>query len=310
MDFRLAFSPERIDPGNPTFGLAQHAEGRRRRHPGVRRRRRAPSTASSCDQVVRAAAARARPRWPSCWRTPTGTSTSRWSTRWRCSATSSASTCGTPSGARPPSRSASSRSTPAPASAGTASRSTRTTCPTRCRTLGYPFRFVELAQEINGRMPGYVVERAAELLNTQRQAGQRRPRAAARRHLQDGHRRPARVAGPRRSPASCAAGRRGGLPRPVRAAWQVDGAATSPAPATCEAAVAAADLVILLQAHSALRPGRHRRRARLLLDTRGVTSAGEHLLWTSSRHHRHHKTSARWRCWASTFLIRKPPVRH
>jgi UDP-N-acetyl-D-glucosamine dehydrogenase len=35
----------------------------------------------------------------------------------------------------------------------------------KVRTLGYPFRFVELAQEINSRMPGYVVDRAAELLN-------------------------------------------------------------------------------------------------------------------------------------------------
>ena len=35
----------------------------------------------------------------------------------------------------------------------------------KVRTLGYPFRFAELAQEINGRMPGYVTERAAELLN-------------------------------------------------------------------------------------------------------------------------------------------------
>ena len=32
--------------------------------------------------------------------------------------------------------------------------------------LKHPFRFVELAQEINSRMPGYVVDRAAELLNT------------------------------------------------------------------------------------------------------------------------------------------------
>lgn len=31
--------------------------------------------------------------------------------------------------------------------------------------LGYPFRFVELAQEINSRMPAYVVERAQDLLN-------------------------------------------------------------------------------------------------------------------------------------------------
>ena len=35
----------------------------------------------------------------------------------------------------------------------------------KVRTLGYPFRFVELAQEINSRMPAYVVDRAAELLN-------------------------------------------------------------------------------------------------------------------------------------------------
>ena len=40
----------------------------------------------------------------------------------------------------------------------------------KVRTLGYPFRFVELAQEINGQMPGYVTDRAAELLNTHAKA--------------------------------------------------------------------------------------------------------------------------------------------
>ena len=39
----------------------------------------------------------------------------------------------------------------------------------KVRTLGYPFRFVELAQEINNRMPGYIVTRAAELLNQRKQ---------------------------------------------------------------------------------------------------------------------------------------------
>ncbi|WP_194838593.1 nucleotide sugar dehydrogenase [Nocardia sp. XZ_19_369] len=34
--------------------------------------------------------------------------------------------------------------------------------------LGYPMRLVELAQEINNHMPAYVVHRAQELLNTQR----------------------------------------------------------------------------------------------------------------------------------------------
>jgi nucleotide sugar dehydrogenase len=36
------------------------------------------------------------------------------------------------------------------------------------RTLVYPFRFVKLAQEINGRMPGYVVDWAVWLLNDQK----------------------------------------------------------------------------------------------------------------------------------------------
>jgi nucleotide sugar dehydrogenase len=35
----------------------------------------------------------------------------------------------------------------------------------KVRTLGYPFRFVELAQEINNRMPEYVVNRAMAILN-------------------------------------------------------------------------------------------------------------------------------------------------
>ena len=33
--------------------------------------------------------------------------------------------------------------------------------------LGYPFRFVELAQEINSQMPAYVVSRAQDVLNTE-----------------------------------------------------------------------------------------------------------------------------------------------
>ncbi|MBO2455958.1 nucleotide sugar dehydrogenase, partial [Actinomadura barringtoniae] len=40
----------------------------------------------------------------------------------------------------------------------------------KVRSLGYPFRFVELAQEINDRMPRYVVERAQQLLNREGRA--------------------------------------------------------------------------------------------------------------------------------------------
>ena len=35
----------------------------------------------------------------------------------------------------------------------------------KVRSLGYPFRFVELAQEINERMPAYVAQRIPDLLN-------------------------------------------------------------------------------------------------------------------------------------------------
>src|SRR5699024_8620857 len=38
------------------------------------------------------------------------------------------------------------------------------------KRLGYPFRFVELAQEINNSMPRYVVSRASELLNQEAKA--------------------------------------------------------------------------------------------------------------------------------------------
>jgi UDP-N-acetyl-D-glucosamine dehydrogenase len=38
----------------------------------------------------------------------------------------------------------------------------------KVRTLGYPFRFVELAQEINDRMPAYVASRVIRLLNAHR----------------------------------------------------------------------------------------------------------------------------------------------
>jgi UDP-N-acetyl-D-mannosaminuronate dehydrogenase len=58
--------------------------------------------------------------------------------------------------------------------------------------------------------------------------------------------------------------------------WQVDG---QPIPRAddLEAALAAADLVILLQAHQGYDPARLTRAARLLLDTRGVIPAAPHV---------------------------------
>jgi UDP-N-acetyl-D-glucosamine dehydrogenase len=146
----------------------------------------------------------------------------------------------------------------------------------KVRTLGYPFRFVELAQEINARMPGYVVDRMAELLN--RDA---KPLNGAR-ILLLGVTYKRDSADLRESPAN-------GVARKLRArgaqllyydphapTWSVDGRPVSPAP-SLRAGLEAADAVALLQAHSAYDITEIEQHAKALLDTRGVVSAGERL---------------------------------
>ncbi|MFI7601257.1 nucleotide sugar dehydrogenase [Actinoplanes sp. NPDC049681] len=137
----------------------------------------------------------------------------------------------------------------------------------KVRTLGYPFRFVELAQEINARMPRYVVERALYLLN---RAG--RPMEGAR-VLLLGVTYKADIADQRESPArSVAAGlRKLGAQvlfhDPYVQRWTVD--ATDVPRTEPEAGAAGADLVILLQDHEAYDLEAIGGAARLLLDTRG-----------------------------------------
>jgi len=139
----------------------------------------------------------------------------------------------------------------------------------KVRTLGYPFRFVELAQEINGRMPGYVTERAAELLNRNAQ-----PVNGAR-VLLLGVTYKKDIADQRESPARPIArklrarGAQVAYHDPYVPSWQVDGQ-DIPRAADLQPAAAAADLVILLQAHRDYDLPRIAGAARLLLDTRGV----------------------------------------
>lgn len=136
--------------------------------------------------------------------------------------------------------------------------------------LSYPFRFVELAQEINNRMPGYVVDRAAELLNH----GAKPLNGAKVLLLGVTYKKD--IADQRESPARPIARKllqRGAALRyhdPFVESWQVDGRdiprAASPADE--------ADLTILLQAHSQYDLDDIAAKARLLLDTRGKI-AGE-----------------------------------
>ncbi|MFJ6660252.1 nucleotide sugar dehydrogenase [Streptomyces sp. NPDC091377] len=135
-------------------------------------------------------------------------------------------------------------------------------------SLGYEFRFVELAQEINRRMPEYVVRRAQDLLN---HAG--RPLQGSRVLLLGVTYKPD-IADQRESPAVPVA--RLLRQREAEVAyhdphvpeWSVDGASV---PRVTEplAAVAAHDLTILLQDHSSYDLPALSDAARLLFDTRG-----------------------------------------
>ncbi len=138
----------------------------------------------------------------------------------------------------------------------------------KVRTLGYPFRFVELAQEINGRMPVYIVDRAAELLNSNA-----KPLNGAhvlllgvtyKRDVADQRESPVRLIGRKlRSRGAVLA-----YHDPYVDEWPVDGETVRRA-TDLDAEVASADLVILLQDHAVYDLDRISRDARLVLDTRG-----------------------------------------
>ena len=134
--------------------------------------------------------------------------------------------------------------------------------------LSYPFRFVELAQEINSRMPGYVVDRAAEILNRDAKA------LNGARVLLLGVTYKKDIADQRESPARPIARKllqRGALLSyhdPYVDSWTVDGR-DIPRAAT---PTAAADLTILLQAHSVYDLADIAAKAHLLFDTRGKLS--------------------------------------
>ena len=142
----------------------------------------------------------------------------------------------------------------------------------KVRTLGYPFRFVELAQEINSRMPGYVVDRAAELLN--RHA---KPLNGANvlllgvTYKQD-------IADQRESPAQPIARRllaRGAVLSyhdPHVPTWAIDGRAVRRV-ADLDTDIVTADVVILLQNHSEYDLPQLAASAKLFLDTRGKLDA-------------------------------------
>ncbi len=139
----------------------------------------------------------------------------------------------------------------------------------KVKTLGYPFRFVELAQEINARMPTYVLQRSQELLN---ESGLALSRSKV---LLLGVTYKAGIADQRESPARPVArklaskGARLTYHDPYVADWEVNGERV-PRARHLEQAVADADLTVLLTDHPPYEAKLLSEHARLLLDTRGV----------------------------------------
>jgi UDP-N-acetyl-D-glucosamine dehydrogenase len=137
--------------------------------------------------------------------------------------------------------------------------------------LGYPFRFVELAQEINATMPAYVARRAQDLLNN----GGRAVSGAS--VLLLGVTYKPDVADDRESPAAPLArhlammGARVSYHDPHVRQWRVPGAEAVRVD-DLHGAVDSADLVILVQNHAEYEIDRLAATARLFFDTRGLTT--------------------------------------
>jgi nucleotide sugar dehydrogenase len=138
--------------------------------------------------------------------------------------------------------------------------------------LGYPFRFVELAQEINAGMPQYVVRRLQDLLNEEAKS------LRGARVLLLGVTYKPDIADQRESPAKplaqqlIAKGADVIYHDPHVTDWHVGGASVERAD-DLETELAKADVSVLLQNHSSYDLAALAAGARLLFDTRGKVHA-------------------------------------
>jgi UDP-N-acetyl-D-glucosamine dehydrogenase len=139
----------------------------------------------------------------------------------------------------------------------------------RVRRLGHQFQFAELAQQVNDRMPAYVAERAARLLHRNgRCANDASVVLLGVTYKPD-------IADRRESPADPlarrlrAAGARVTYVDPLIDDWSADGVPV-PRSHDLEEALVTADLVILLQPHRSFDLSLVATRSTMVLDTRGV----------------------------------------
>jgi len=145
--------------------------------------------------------------------------------------------------------------------------------------LGYPFRFVELAQEINAAMPAYVARRVQDALNEDGRA------LRGARVLLLGVTYKADIADQRESPAVPVArrlleqGAELAFHDPLIGRWDELADELGPAATAVpdlDAAVAGADVVVLLQRHRGYDVDALAARSRRFLDTRGTVTPSAH----------------------------------
>lgn len=139
------------------------------------------------------------------------------------------------------------------------------------KRLGYPFRFVELAQEINNSMPQYVVSRIQDLLNEQKKS------LNGSNILLLGVTYKANIADQRESPALPLAqlllekGANVSYHDPRVKVWEIDGSKIDRA-ANLRIAVQSADLTVLLQNHAEYDVDSLCNESSIFFDTRGSTN--------------------------------------
>lgn len=139
------------------------------------------------------------------------------------------------------------------------------------RNLGYPLRFVELAQEINNSAPSYVVTRVAEILN-----GERKAINGANVLLLGVTYKPD-ISDQRESPAVPIAEellKRGANLKyhdPFVGAWRLNSVNTLQCESDLDEALAQADVVVLLQKHSKYDVSALEEKANAFLDTTGTS---------------------------------------
>ena len=142
------------------------------------------------------------------------------------------------------------------------------------KALGHPFRFVDLAEDINNSMPNYVVQRVQDLLNEHQKS------LKGSKVLLLGVSYKADIADQRHSPAIPVGNGLAGKGAQISyhdanvPTWAFNGTEYHSV-TDLDAAVEEADIVILLQAHREYDLSDIASKAKLLFDTRGVANSEE-----------------------------------